>query len=111
MHDGEQGRDETLLAVLDAPIGPMVTEAVKDTAFEARAKRVFPADYKTYEQNTMLLEVLNAMRNGVAQWMRWLAVAEATVVETLQLDPEERLLASDVELGRLSPAQFVAARS
>lgn len=111
MHAAEQDRDETLLALLDAPIGPMVSEEVKDRAFEARAKRVFPADYKTYEQNTMLLEVLNAMRNGVAQWMRWLAVAEATVVETLQLDPEERLLASDVEIGRLSPAQFVAARS
>lgn len=111
IHAAEQDRDETLLALLDAPIGPMVTEEVKDRVFEARAKRVFPADYKTYEQNTMLLEVLNAMRRGIAEWMRWLAVAEETIVETLQLDPEERLLASDVELGRLSPTQFVAARS
>lgn len=111
MHAAEQDRDETLLALLDAPIGPMVTEDVKDRAFEARAKRVFPADYNIYEQNRMLLEVLNAMRNGIAQWMRWLAVAEEPIVEMLQLDPEARVLASDVELGRLSPAQFVAARS
>ncbi len=111
IYAAEQDRDETLLALIDAPIGPMVTEEVKERAFEARAKRVFPADYKIYEQNMMLLEILNAMRNGVAQWMRWLAVAEETIVETLQVNPEERLLASDVEAHRLSPAQFVAARS
>jgi len=107
----EQDNDETLLAMLDAPIGPMVSQDIKDRAFEARAKRVSPADYKVYVQNTLLLEVLNMVRISLAQWMRWLAVAEDTVVETLKLDPNVRLLASDVEVGGLSPAQFVAARS
>lgn len=111
LHAAEHDGDETLLALLDAPVGQMVSGDVKTRALEARAKRVFPEDYKIYEQNKLLLDVLNMIRESVAKWMRWLAVTREAIIEILKLDPNTKMLASDTELEGLSPSKFVAARS
>ncbi len=109
----EQDRDQTLLAFLDAPWGPMVSEDIKKRALDTRAKRVFPKEYETFQQNEELLEILNMVRNSLAMWLRGLGVKPEVVDATLLRDATIPLLASeppkDDEPGAAS--KFVAARS
>lgn len=109
----ENNRDETLLAFLDAPWGPMVDEDIKKRALDVRAKRLFPKDYETFEQNEGLLEILNMVRDSLAMWLRGLGVAPVLVDAKLLRDATIPLMAGEppkVE-APASAEKFVAARS
>ena len=87
--------DEAMVAFLDAPGGPMVSDETKDRAFEARAKKLFPEDFKVYSQQLMLQEVLEMILNSIAKWIAGLGV------------PPEKI---DLELGTTITPEWMAGR-
>lgn len=109
----EQDRDETLLAFMDAPWGPMVDEDIKSRALDTRARRLFPKEYETFQQNEGLLEILNMIRDSLAMWLRGLGVAPVLVDATLLRDAAIPLMAGEPpkEDDPAAASKFVAARS
>mgnify|MGYP001170082748 FL=1 len=113
LNASEQDRDETLLAFLDAPWGPMVNEDIKGRALDARAKRVFPKDYEIFKQNEGLLEILNMVRDSLATWLRGLGVKPEVVDGALLRDATIPLMAGEPpkDDDPAAASKFVAARS
>lgn len=56
-------------AMLENPLGPMVTEEVKERVLTERAKRLTPREYDNYEQNQILLEFLLMVHEWIARWL------------------------------------------
>lgn len=64
-------RDDVVVmaAMLENPLGPMITDDVNERALTERAKRRFPQAYDNFQQNTYLLEVLKTYRNWIGRWL------------------------------------------
>ena len=63
----EQDRDEVLDAMLTGPLGPMVSGEIKKRALDSRAQRQHPNDYAGFQQNTLLLDFINMLRELIAR--------------------------------------------
>lgn len=61
----EQDRDEELDAMLDAPGTPLVTAEQKRGVLDARARRRQPEAYAQWQQDVLLRDHLNALREHV----------------------------------------------
>lgn len=75
----EADRDEVLDAMLDSPMGPMVSEEMKHRALDARAKRQQPNDYAAFEQNTLLLEYVHMLRDLIGRRLYSIGVDAAKI--------------------------------
>ena len=56
-------------AMLENPLGPMITEEVRERALTERAKRRFPQAFENFEQNAYLLEFLRTYRDWLGRWL------------------------------------------
>jgi hypothetical protein len=79
----EADRDEVLDAMLDSPMGPMVSEEMKQRALDARAKRQQPNDYAAFEQNTLLLEYVHMLRDLIGRRLYSIGVDAAKIKDVL----------------------------
>lgn len=79
----EADRDEVLDAMLDSPMGPMVSEEMKQRALDARAKRQQPNDYAAFEQNTLLLEYVHMLRDLIGRRLYSIGVDASTIKAVL----------------------------
>jgi hypothetical protein len=65
----EQDKVVVLSAMLENPLGPMVTVDVKRRILTERATRLTPRDYENFEQNAILLEYFVMARDWVGRWL------------------------------------------
>lgn len=79
----EADRDEVLDAMLDSPMGPMVSEEMKQRALDARAKRQQANDYAAFEQNTLLLEYVHMLRDLIGRRLYSIGVDAAKIKDVL----------------------------
>ncbi|MBX3347783.1 MAG: hypothetical protein KF747_03480 [Nitrospira sp.] len=79
----EQDRDEVLDAMLDSPMGPMVSEEMKQRALDARAQRQHPNDYAAFQQNTLLLEYAHMLQELVGRRLYGIGVDAAKIKDVL----------------------------
>lgn len=105
--------DESMVAFIDAPGEPMVSDETKGRAFEARAKKLFPEDFKVYSQQLMLQEVLAMILGSIAKWIAGLGVPPETIDQELGTTITPEWMADRLQ-NNAEPAadsKFVAARS
>jgi hypothetical protein len=62
----QQDHDEVLDAMLDAPGSPLVGIEMRKRSLDARARRLHPQAYKTWEQTTLLRDEVKALLEHVA---------------------------------------------
>lgn len=103
----EQDRDEVLDALLDSPMGPMVSEEMRQRALDARAKRQQPNDYAGFQQNTLLLEYVHMLQDLIGRRLYGIGVDAAKIKDVLGVT-----VASEDEVRRPSETaeQYVGAK-
>jgi hypothetical protein len=79
----EHDHDEVLDAMLDSPMGPMVSEEMKQRALDARAKRQQPNDYAAFQQNTLLLDYAHMLQELVGRRLYSIGVDAAKIKNVL----------------------------
>jgi hypothetical protein len=79
----EQDRDEVLDAMLDSPMGPMVSEEMKQRALDARAKRQQPNDYAGFQQNTLRLDYARVLQELIGRRLYSIGVDAAKIKTVL----------------------------
>jgi hypothetical protein len=102
----DHDRDEVLDAMLDSPMGPMVSEEIKPRALDARAKRQQPNDYAAFEQNTLLLEYVHMLQELIGRRLYGIGVDAAKIKDVLGVT-----VAREEEVRRppVTPEQYVGA--
>lgn len=103
----EQDRDEVLDALLDSPMGPMVSEEMEQRALDARAKRQQPNDYAGFQQNTLLLEYVHMLQDLLGRRLYSIGVDAAKIKDVLGVT-----VASEEEVRRpsVTAEQYVGAK-
>lgn len=79
----EHDHDEVLDAMLDSPMGPMVSEEMKQRALDARAKRQQPNDYAAFQQNTLLLDYAHMLQELVGRRLYSIGVDASKIKDVL----------------------------
>lgn len=79
----DQDRDEVLDAMLDSPMGPMVSEEIEQRALDTRAKRQQPNDYAAFQQNTLLLEYVHMLQDLIGRRLYSIGVDAAKIKNVL----------------------------
>lgn len=79
----EHDHDEVLDAMLDNPMGPMVSEEIKQRALDTRAKRQQPNDYAAFQQNTLLLDYARMLQELVGRRLYGIGVDASKIKDVL----------------------------
>lgn len=75
----QEDKDEVLTAMLDNPLGPMVSDDMKRRALEARAQRLHPNDYAGFQQNTLLLNYVHMLQELIGRRLYAIGVDAAKI--------------------------------
>jgi len=97
-----------MAAMLENPFGAMVNEDVKQRALTERAKRRFPKDYETFEQNQLLLDYLIMLRDWLGRWLALEIGVEIAAIRDSLGDEIADILTMQVP-GTLKTEQLAAA--
>lgn len=103
----EQDRDEVLDAMLDSPLGPMVSEEMRQRALDARAKRQQPNDYAAFQQNTLLLDYVHMLQDLIGRRLYSIGVDAAKIKDVLGVTVASE---EEVRQSRVTAEQYVGAK-
>jgi hypothetical protein len=102
----EADRDEVLDALLTSPMGPMVSEEMKQHALDSRAKRLHPNDYAGYQQNTLLLDFVHLLQELIGRRLYAIGVDASKIQAVLGITVTS---ADEARRPSVSPEQLMGA--
>lgn len=103
----QEDRDEVLDAMLTGPMGPLVSDDMKQRALDARAQRQHPNDYAGFQQNTLLLDFAHMLQELVGRRLYAIGVDASKIKDILGVT-----VTSEDEARRpsVTPEQLVGAK-
>lgn len=102
----QEDRDEMLDAMLDSPMGPMVSEEMKQRALDARAQRVHGNDYLGFQQNTLLLDFIHMLQELIGRRLYAIGVDASKIKDILGVTVTST---DEARRPSVTPEQFVGA--